>query len=151
MVGWLSPRPAVKSQTQIGASAFHREAIMGRRAGSASAFIKSEVWFAQLSFTFGSSQQVPRSRSIGSSLMAIAESYAIHRHVSMDLLGFPPIDVYQLKESSPMSDVKEAVRSRYAGVAKQLAVLQGDPGAGCCQADGPDCGCSGSYSADELS
>ena len=50
-----------------------------------------------------------------------------------------------------MSDVKEAVRSRYAGVARQLAVLQPNPGAGCCQADGPDCGCSGSYSADELS
>jgi arsenite methyltransferase len=49
-----------------------------------------------------------------------------------------------------MSDVKEAVRSRYAGAAKQLAVLQTDPSAGCCQADGPDCGCSGSYSADEL-
>jgi arsenite methyltransferase len=49
-----------------------------------------------------------------------------------------------------MSDVKEAVRSRYAGVAMQLAVLQGEPGAGCCQADGPDCGCSGSYSAAEL-
>ena len=49
-----------------------------------------------------------------------------------------------------MSDVKEAVRSRYAGAAKQLAVLQTDPSAVCCQADGPDCGCSGSYSADEL-
>ena len=49
-----------------------------------------------------------------------------------------------------MSEVKDAVRSRYAGVAKQLAVLQGEPGAGCCQADGPDCGCSGSYSGDEL-
>ena len=49
-----------------------------------------------------------------------------------------------------MSDVKEAVRSRYAGAAKQLAVIQTDPGAVCCQADGPDCGCSGSYSADEL-
>ena len=49
-----------------------------------------------------------------------------------------------------MSDVKEAVRSRYAGVARQLAVLQPDSSAGCCQADGPDCGCSGSYSADEL-
>jgi arsenite methyltransferase len=49
-----------------------------------------------------------------------------------------------------MSDVKEAVRSRYAGVARQLAVLQPDPSAGCCQADGPDCGCTGSYSADEL-
>src|SRR5256712_13953234 len=25
-----------------------------------------------------------------------------------------------------------------------------DPNAGCCQADGPDCGCSGSYSAADL-
>ena len=49
-----------------------------------------------------------------------------------------------------MSDVKDAVRSRYAGVAMQLTVLQGEPGAGCCQADGPDCGCSGSYSDAEL-
>jgi arsenite methyltransferase len=49
-----------------------------------------------------------------------------------------------------MSDVKEAVRSRYAGIARQLIVVQPDAGVGCCQADGPDCGCSGSYSADEL-
>src|SRR4029077_13495978 len=49
-----------------------------------------------------------------------------------------------------MSDVKEAVRSRYAGVARQLAVLQPAGEAGCCQLDGPDCGCSGAYSADEL-
>jgi len=49
-----------------------------------------------------------------------------------------------------MSDVKEAVRSRYAGVARQLAVLQPSADAGCCQLDGPDCGCSGAYSTDEL-
>ena len=65
-----------------------------------------------------------------------------------------------------MSEVREAVRSRYAGVAKQIAVIATigpsvDAGwrAGaavrlgptdCCQADGPDCGCTGSYSADEL-
>src|ERR1700694_4064449 len=52
-----------------------------------------------------------------------------------------------------LSEVKEAVRSRYAGVANQLAVLQsdaGDAGAACCGADGADCGCSGSYSASEL-
>ena len=52
-----------------------------------------------------------------------------------------------------MSEVREAVRSRYAGVAKQLKVIPSDPtiaAAGCCQADGPDCGCSGSYSAEEL-
>ena len=52
-----------------------------------------------------------------------------------------------------MSQVREAVRSRYAGVAKQITVIQlasTDPNPGCCQADGPDCGCSGSYSADDL-
>jgi arsenite methyltransferase len=52
-----------------------------------------------------------------------------------------------------MSEVREAVRSRYAGAAKQIALIPiGGPstGAGCCQADGPDCGCSGSYSAAEL-
>src|SRR6266550_9453755 len=49
-----------------------------------------------------------------------------------------------------MSEVKDAVRSRYAGVAKHLSVIQPEQAAGCCQADGPDCGCSGSYSADEL-
>jgi len=52
-----------------------------------------------------------------------------------------------------MSEVRETVRSRYAGVARQIAVIPsptGDTGAGCCQADGPDCGCSGSYSAEDL-
>src|SRR2546429_9165680 len=50
-----------------------------------------------------------------------------------------------------MGEVREAVRSRYAGVAKQLTVIptgQTIAEAGCCQADGPDCGCSGSYSLD---
>src|SRR3989475_6647570 len=52
-----------------------------------------------------------------------------------------------------MSDVREAVRSGYADAARQIAVINAPgstPAAGCCQADGPDCGCSGSYSADEL-
>ena len=50
-----------------------------------------------------------------------------------------------------MSEIKDAVRARYAGAAKQLAVIQAEPGAaGCCQVDGPDCGCSGSYSSTEL-
>jgi arsenite methyltransferase len=52
-----------------------------------------------------------------------------------------------------MSDVREAVRNRYASAARQIALMpvgQTIAGAGCCQADGPDCGCSGSYSADEL-
>ena len=52
-----------------------------------------------------------------------------------------------------MNEVREAVRSRYAGVARQIAVIpnaSSDTGAGCCQADGPDCGCGGSYSAEDL-
>jgi arsenite methyltransferase len=52
-----------------------------------------------------------------------------------------------------MSELTEAVRSRYASAAKQIALIpagQTIADAGCCQADGPDCGCSGSYSADEL-
>ena len=51
-----------------------------------------------------------------------------------------------------MSEVKEAVRSRYASAAKQLVVFNelGSGPAGCCQADGPDCGCSGSYPTDAL-
>src|SRR5438309_1278150 len=51
-----------------------------------------------------------------------------------------------------MSEVREAVRSRYANVAKQFVVFNetGSGPDGCCQADGPDCGCSGSYSAEAL-
>jgi arsenite methyltransferase len=52
-----------------------------------------------------------------------------------------------------MSEIREAVRSRYANVAKQITVIRiGDAGTSvsCCQADGPDCGCSGSYAADEV-
>jgi arsenite methyltransferase len=52
-----------------------------------------------------------------------------------------------------MSEVREAVRLRYANVAKQIAVINtsdAEPASGCCQADGPDCGCSGSYSAEAL-
>jgi len=51
-----------------------------------------------------------------------------------------------------VSEIREAVRTRYADVAKQLVVFNalGTGPAGCCQADGPDCGCSGSYSEDAL-
>ncbi len=49
-----------------------------------------------------------------------------------------------------MSEIKEAVRSRYAGAAKQLAVVPLDSTAGCCSVDGPDCGCAGSYDAAEV-
>ena len=47
-----------------------------------------------------------------------------------------------------MSEIRDAVRSRYAGAAKQLAVLQ--PAAGCCGDDGSGCGCAGAYAAEEL-
>src|SRR3989442_10513179 len=50
-----------------------------------------------------------------------------------------------------MSELREAVRSRYAGIAKQITVIPAeDQAVGCCQADGPDCGCSGSYSVEDL-
>jgi SAM-dependent methyltransferase len=50
-----------------------------------------------------------------------------------------------------MSELREAVRSRYAGIAKQITVIPAEDQAGsCCQADGPDCGCSGSYSVEDL-
>ena len=49
-----------------------------------------------------------------------------------------------------MSEIKEAVRSRYAGAARKIEVLPLESTVGCCQVDGPDCGCAGSYSADEL-
>ncbi len=47
-----------------------------------------------------------------------------------------------------MSEVTKAVRSRYANAAKQLTVIPAD--AACCSADGPDCGCAGSYPDAEL-
>src|ERR1700730_8386105 len=50
-----------------------------------------------------------------------------------------------------MSEVREALRSRCAGTAKQITVIPAeDQTGGCCQADGPDCGCSGSYSVEDL-
>src|SRR5256714_15265483 len=50
----------------------------------------------------------------------------------------------------PMSEIKEAVRSRYANAARLIAVLPADSTAGCCAVDGPDCGCAGSYPVEEL-
>ena len=47
-----------------------------------------------------------------------------------------------------MSDVKEAVRSRYADIAKQLSVVPAE--GACCSADAAECGCAGAYSAEEL-
>ncbi len=49
-----------------------------------------------------------------------------------------------------MSEIKDAVRSRYAAAARQIAVLPLDSTAGCCGVDGPDCGCAGSYATEDL-
>src|SRR5579872_6038964 len=70
MVGCPNPRPAVKSQMQIGASAFHKEATMVRRVGSDNAFINVDVLAAQSDLTLGSSQHSPRSRMTGSGFSA---------------------------------------------------------------------------------
>src|SRR5256712_2610023 len=53
-------------------------------------------------------------------------------------------------EREPMSEIREAVRSRYANAAKLIAALPADSTAGCCAVDGPDCGCAGSCAAEEL-
>src|ERR1700682_4940809 len=100
MVGWVSSRPAVKSQMQIGASALHSDAIIVSRVGSDSAFMRSEVRFAQVALTFGSSQHAPRSRSTGSSLIAM---HRMVRKLSTDVDGYArlqPIDVHRFKESA---------------------------------------------------
>lgn len=47
-----------------------------------------------------------------------------------------------------MSEVEEAVRSRYASIARQLAVVPAEEAS--CSAGGCDCGCAGAYPADEL-
>ena len=47
-----------------------------------------------------------------------------------------------------MSEMREAVRSRYASVARQLTVTPAES-AGCC-GEGEACGCGGSYSSEEL-
>jgi SAM-dependent methyltransferase len=52
-----------------------------------------------------------------------------------------------------MSETREAVHSRYRDAARQLTVLASTGAqleAGCCRADGPDCGCGGAYATDEL-
>jgi SAM-dependent methyltransferase len=48
-----------------------------------------------------------------------------------------------------MSEIKEAVRSHYANIARQLAVLPAESAVGCCSGD-DSCGCDCGYSADEL-
>jgi arsenite methyltransferase len=47
-----------------------------------------------------------------------------------------------------MSELKEAVREHYADAARRIEVIA--PDAGCCAADGPDCGCTGSYAPGDL-
>ena len=51
---------------------------------------------------------------------------------------------------SKTSEVKEAVRSHYAGAAMQLTVLPAAQVAGCCSSDGSDCACAGAYDDAEL-
>src|SRR5207244_2730385 len=99
------------------------------------AFISSARGSAQLSLTTGRAQQMPRSRIIGRCLTATSLMIRIHRRLSMD----------SKEPGGNMSEIREAVRSRYADAAKKIAVLQPEPGVGCCQVDGPDCGCAGSY------
>ena len=48
-----------------------------------------------------------------------------------------------------MSEIKEAVRSRYANAARQIAVIDTSAKAGCC-GEGESCGCEGAYDAAEL-
>ena len=48
-----------------------------------------------------------------------------------------------------MSEIKEAVRSRYANAARQIAVVDASAKAGCC-GQGESCGCEGAYDAGEL-
>jgi hypothetical protein len=70
IVGCPRPRLAVKSQMQIGASDFQSEASIVRRVGSAIAFSSSDVSFAQVSLTAGSSNDSPRCLRTGSTLIA---------------------------------------------------------------------------------
>ena len=49
-----------------------------------------------------------------------------------------------------MSEIKEAVRTHYADIARQLAVLPADSAVSCCTGD-DSCGCECGYSVDELS
>ncbi len=48
-----------------------------------------------------------------------------------------------------MSEVREAVRSRYANAARQIAVVDTSAKPGCC-GEGESCGCVGAYEAAEL-
>lgn len=48
-----------------------------------------------------------------------------------------------------MSEIREAVRSRYADAARQIAVVDPSGAAGCCGV-GESCGCDGAYDAAEL-
>src|SRR4051812_33348378 len=53
------------------------------------------------------------------------------------------------KEPRDMSEIKEAVRSHYADIARQLAVLPVESAVSCCTG-GDSCGCACGYSSDEL-
>jgi len=74
-------------------------------------------------------------------------SHCSYRHPSINCDGD------QQEEEQTLSELREAVRSRYGAAARQLAVLASagaDLAPGCCGGDGPDCGCAGAYEAAEL-
>src|SRR5258708_33249963 len=92
IVGCVRSRLAVKSHMQMGVLAFHSEAIIVSRVGSARAFISIAVSSAHLSSTSGNPQHTPRSRTTGRTFIAMPTSYDIHRHLSMGHARIPPID-----------------------------------------------------------
>src|SRR5579872_2561028 len=152
-VACASSRSAVKSQMHTGDFAFQSAATIVRRAGSASAFIRVAVLPAHAGSTSGMAQQTPFSRKTGRSLTAIKRHHTTtHRHLSMGYARIWERSTNIDGRRMEMGEVREAVRSRYANAAKQLVVFNelGTGPEGCCQADGPDCGCSGSYSAEAL-
>src|SRR5690349_4552418 len=123
IVGCVRSRLAVKSQMQTGCFAFHRALIMVSRVGSASAFIKVAVSSAHPASTSGSAQHTPRSRTTGSSLSAIATKHttSIDRRLCVVLASSHR--QLSMEGAKAMSEVREAVRSHYADVAKQLVVF----------------------------
>src|SRR5260370_31624685 len=120
MVGCVRSRLAVKSHMQMGVFAFHNDATMVSRVGSARAFMSVAVSTAHLSSTSGRSQHTPRSRTTGRTFIAIRTSYDIHRHLSIGRARIPPIDNHRW-EAPTMSEVREAVTSRDSNVANQIA------------------------------
>src|SRR5207248_3340921 len=96
------------------------------------------------------------SRSIGLADGRAAAGRSFSHSTLTNVDGFrqaTPIDILRLIGAGAMSETREAVHSRYMAAARQLTVLASTGATlepGCCQADGPECGCAGTYSVDEL-